>query len=220
MKANVAAAEAIDELLGTYISNPLLLLREQAWQGRLISLIQGKLTRKMSMATVKPLSPKMPKGFSHVRSGDMERTQPEVGCSSVLGPRQAIDVVVLGARVNLTCYPHGPQDIVRTLDVLDLEVAIEIKSSPSRNAGQRSAYLADIHKLNLIKTSNPNVECHFVLLDTSEDVKDVGYQVPQTWSAGTPATASLAKRGRRTGVWVWTVSDFGGGYQVSVSHHP
>lgn len=219
MNPKHASAYAIQELLNVYIGNPLLLLRERAWQGRLISFIQAKLETPLAQVTI-GRAPRLryPANFQYATTGVMERTQPEVRCTP-LTANEAIDVVVTGTKVQLMCYPHGPLDVVRTIDVKDLEVAIEIKASPSKNRGEIKKYGADIEKLRRIKNENEQVECHLVLIDKSVDLSDFGYGCLTGWNAGEKVSIEQVLSGCTAGVWVWSIAVGADGKPaISVSH--
>ncbi|MBI5335572.1 MAG: hypothetical protein HZB72_13490 [Burkholderiales bacterium] len=161
--------DRINELLLAHSENPFDVLREHGVQAELRELLLEEFPDRIP---VKILQPHMPARFEWAGQQHTKRVQLEMKVRLEPGEtveRGRTDLIVfrnslpVEDHVALTCCRNGPGDILATVRVQDVEVAIEIKASPSRTPEQRKKYAADLRRL--LDQNERGVEAFFVLID-------------------------------------------------------
>ena len=211
--------EAISKLLSEHKNAPFGILRETGIQARLMHLLhedlrvtttEAKIVRKKEKngRTIERFKCDPPKRVNRVqlelkigRPEDDETTTPESNLNS--GHHARTDVVVLHKdRVQLTCYPNGPGDIVAAISPEHVLCAIEIKASPTRDPSQREAFAKDIERLLELKKRQPSLHGYFLFLDKSQELYGAWEEESLEnieWGTGAwPGTGKELKPGVRT----------------------
>lgn len=207
---HIALQSAIQALFVEYLKNPLYYLREAGLQARLLQLIHEKLASNGRHETANTVVDESHRHrFSRPKKpGVMARTQIEVrvDASNVQESHgvedetkvkipdaklrrnaEKSDLVVLrhaaagDTPVQLTNYPNGPLDIVRIIDIGDVDAVIELKATVSSDVSMRHLFREDVAKLLRLKACRPDLSAHFVLVDKSLAVKEHAHEPNNDW---------------------------------------
>jgi hypothetical protein len=168
MSTHDETLSCIKALLADHADEPFGVLRESGVQAELRGHLLRAFPERVSARLDQPHAPGR---FAWQEPVLTKRVQLEMKvCYPADAPADLrSDLVVLrheGRDIHLTCHGNGPGDVVAALRYDDVEVAVEIKASPSRTTGERIKYAKDLHRL-LVLNENCNITGFFLLLDKS-----------------------------------------------------
>lgn len=161
--------DSIEDLLRQYVRAPLFNGREKDYQAVLFGMLRTKLPETVPAKFVeKNGRPNSRHLWSDEAGAHTSRVHLELGFGQkgLAGAATKPDLVVFRDHpVTLRCSPDGPADIQDSLQVDDVEVAIEVKAAPSKNSGEAAKFAADVIKLAKLQCAYPELRCFAVVID-------------------------------------------------------
>jgi hypothetical protein len=192
---------AIQRVLQEHVEEPFLLLRELGLQARRWSLLSQELKPNVLDCQVTAKSSL----HKHTKDFKTSRVQMELK----VGGTKRSDIVVLRAdrKPRLTCWLGGPTDVVAAIEPTDVEAVVEMKAAPSRGDRNQALFVADIAKLEVLRTKHPHIQCYFVLIDKALPVPgavcDPCQSADETWPLRLPRKLQELCEGNVSRVEVW-----------------